>query len=291
MTHFKIVHRNQLVKEEIHQVIKLAETCEKHDEIHLKPSLNFSMIKDRTLLKNHYWLCYDRDQLIGFLGAYFIIDNGEVEITGMVNPLNRRKNVFTSLLEKALLENDVARCNKLLIAEQKSESATYFCEKIGASYSFSEYGLGVTLAHIDTCMQNKITLSTVTEQDYKVVSLILQRGFGDCEDDVDNLMQRNTTDRHHTMLVVKTVEALIGTMTVYSDDDKVAYISAFVIDPEYQGKGYGRIVLQNILHHLKEKDFLEVLLDVETDNMHALKLYESVGFNRISGYDYYKINN
>ena len=71
--------------------------------------------------------------------------------------------------------------------------------------------------------------------------------------------------------------------------DGEAYIYGFAILPEFQGKGYGGKALRNIVK--KEHDAgYSVGLDVEAKNMHALRLYENIGFKIIQAQDYYLWN-
>jgi GNAT superfamily N-acetyltransferase len=50
---------------------------------------------------------------------------------------------------------------------------------------------------------------------------------------------------------------------------------------EFRSKGYGRVLMQNLLKILEEQGFKEVNLRVSTNNYPALKLYESLGFKII----------
>ncbi len=54
----------------------------------------------------------------------------------------------------------------------------------------------------------------------------------------------------------------------------------FAIAPERQGQGLGRIVLGEILQILREKGFETLRCDTRSDNLRALRLYESLGMRR-----------
>lgn len=68
--------------------------------------------------------------------------------------------------------------------------------------------------------------------------------------------------------------------------DGEAYIYGFAILPEFQGKGYGGKALRNIVKQQHEAGY-SIGLDVEAKNMHALRLYENIGFKTTQGQDYY----
>ena len=71
--------------------------------------------------------------------------------------------------------------------------------------------------------------------------------------------------------------------------DGDAWIYGFAVLPEFQGRGYGRKVLRNIIK--REHDAgNRVRLEVEAKNNRALTLYESVGFVKVQGQDYFRKN-
>jgi ribosomal-protein-alanine N-acetyltransferase len=52
------------------------------------------------------------------------------------------------------------------------------------------------------------------------------------------------------------------------------------VDPQYQGRGIGRALLCDLLGHA-DKVNAPVFLEVRTDNVPAIKLYEAHGFEQI----------
>lgn len=52
------------------------------------------------------------------------------------------------------------------------------------------------------------------------------------------------------------------------------------VDPRYQGKGIGRALLRDLLGHA-DKARAPVFLEVRTDNVPAIRLYEAHGFEQI----------
>jgi ribosomal-protein-alanine N-acetyltransferase len=53
------------------------------------------------------------------------------------------------------------------------------------------------------------------------------------------------------------------------------------IDPELQGRGYGRQLLNHVLENAKDYNAICVFLEVRPSNAYAVQLYESVGFNEV----------
>lgn len=74
-------------------------------------------------------------------------------------------------------------------------------------------------------------------------------------------------------------------------EDKVAIIVNFGIVEKYRKEGYGKILLRYLLNIAMDNDFSKVSLKVDSNNVFALKLYISVGFNiKKEVYTWRKIN-
>ncbi|MBQ3237141.1 MAG: GNAT family N-acetyltransferase [Oscillospiraceae bacterium] len=81
-------------------------------------------------------------------------------------------------------------------------------------------------------------------------------------------------------------EKIIGAALIRDfDEEPVGYdLQQFMIDKNFQNKGYGRQALELILNYLKaEKRFDRVEICVKKADIHAIKLYEKAGFKN-SGY-------
>ena len=67
-------------------------------------------------------------------------------------------------------------------------------------------------------------------------------------------------------------------MMVVLDEATVLNIT---VDPEHQGKGLGRKLLQYVKTELSKKSIISIFLEVRESNRNALALYESEGFHEI----------
>lgn len=90
---------------------------------------------------------------------------------------------------------------------------------------------------------------------------------------------------YETGWTVKGIEAedkLIGFAMYGFDEDTANYwICRFMIDHKSQGKGYGRKAVELVLDELKQLDGCNsIYLSTEPDNEKAIKLYESLGFQK-----------
>ncbi|MGL4486405.1 MAG: ribosomal protein S18-alanine N-acetyltransferase [Yersinia sp. (in: enterobacteria)] len=54
------------------------------------------------------------------------------------------------------------------------------------------------------------------------------------------------------------------------------------IDPQHQRQGYGRLLLEHVIEQLEARDVATLWLEVRASNVHAITLYERLGFNEVS---------
>ena len=122
--------------------------------------------------------------------------------------------------------------------------------------------------------------------------------------DVDSIMKIESSGIAHPW-TRDSIEALINdenkiALKAFLDDGSVvAYVGAsYVLDeaeignicvlPEYRGMGVGKSLLNDLMDELKSRGIVIVFLEVESDNVNAIALYEKAGFTKYnSRKDYY----
>lgn len=65
--------------------------------------------------------------------------------------------------------------------------------------------------------------------------------------------------------------------------NKCAYLFAFRIHKDFQGKGYGQFLMNKVISILAEKGYSELTIGVEGDNEKALHIYLKLGFTQLIG--------
>ncbi|MFX1436848.1 MAG: GNAT family N-acetyltransferase [Promethearchaeota archaeon] len=74
---------------------------------------------------------------------------------------------------------------------------------------------------------------------------------------------------------------LIGFIIVIRDQKERANIINFLIDPEFQNKGYGSYLLQKAIDEIKRiKGINKIILNVQISNSAAINLYERFKFKK-----------
>lgn len=80
---------------------------------------------------------------------------------------------------------------------------------------------------------------------------------------------------------------LIGTVAVRIIDaeNKVAELKRMFVLPEYQGKGYGRMLLNHAVAYAREREYYKICLDTRKQFSTAQHLYRSAGFKETEKYN------
>ncbi len=82
-------------------------------------------------------------------------------------------------------------------------------------------------------------------------------------------------------------EILIGTVAVriIDIDNKVIELKRMFVLPEYQGKGYGRLLLEYAIDYAREQKYNKICLDTRKQFSAAHHLYRSTGFQETAKYN------
>ncbi|KAA0965914.1 GNAT family N-acetyltransferase [Sporosarcina sp. ANT_H38] len=261
---------------------QLQKECEKADNIQLK--LNWEMLREREGRKMDFF-----HEVNGELVAYLALFGfgTTVEVCGMVKPKERRKGYFTKLWQEALVSiEQYDFSTQLLNTPSSSTSAKEWLSSRSYSYAFSEYQMRWLEQPIEASDDVLIRKTKPSDANLEVKLDVL--AFGMDEDDARTHLERIKERHDEQFLMIEADNRTVGKLRVNRIDGE-AWIYGFAILPEFQGRGYGRKVLRNIVKSEHEAGN-QICLEVEAKNARALILYESVGFVKVQGQDYYKKN-
>jgi len=246
--------------------------------------LEWGVLGDRTGHQVEDILFWDGDRLLGFLGMYgFAVPT--VELAGMVDPATRRRGIATRLVDAALpLCRERGYDRVLLVTPRAGAAGKGFALRCGAVLEHSEHALVLTTAPADGPTDPRIRLRTATAADAPEISRLLTAAFGRPPSDVLEAL----ASKSERTLLVEMSGSVIGTLRANRrGEDGGVY--GFAIDPAWQGRGIGRDVLRRVCHQLREAGVQRVGLEVAVENEHALALYTSIGFARVTTEDYYAL--
>jgi ribosomal protein S18 acetylase RimI-like enzyme len=236
----------------------------------------------------------DDGRLLGFAGIYLF--GGSVpEVTGMVDPVARRRGIATALLTEVgaiCRERGIARV--LLLVPRPSTGGHELAARFGGTLDHSEHAMVLDGDPLDGPTDARITMRTATPDDAAAVGAILAAAFDWTPDDLPGMLARQT-EREQTLLIEQEGRP-VGTVRITHDDavgdDRTVDrggIYGFAVHPDHQGRGIGRDVLRRCCRLLREQGAMRVGLEVAVENEHALGLYTSTGFRPVTTEDYYAL--
>lgn len=274
-----------LTGEELFEIKALQEVCEKEGGFQLK--LNFSMLENRDENRKEDFFHYEDGKLVGFLGSYGF--GNQVELCGMVHPDYRRRGIFSTLLEKGLKEAKKRKFKTVLLnAPTESQSAKEFLKNIPCTFSFAEYQM--KWQQIELSEDPTVTIRpSFSNEDWEVEIQLEALCFGFNENEARELNQKIRKNSNDQNLIIEAGGKNAGKMRV-SEINGEAWIYGFAVFPDLHGKGIGRKALSKVVIMEHQKG-LSIFLEVEAQNAHALRLYESCGFRSYHSQDYYKYLN
>lgn len=285
--HIEKLH--QLDKEQKMEVKLLVNTCLREDglsrELYLEDDINFYENF------NSFLLLYDQQQLVSVL-TIFLMNEREVEISGYTLPSKRRKGFFTMLLDVAedeLLDLDIDFIQ--FVMEPSSTSGKMAAIALGASYIKSEYLLNLKLKDFEKKNNEFLTdlnfrvcplLAKDILQAANIHSEIFYTELVESEELIQNVWNSDCMECY----CAKIDDELIGICNVNYGKEN-ASIFGYGILPVYQGNGYGMGLINYVLRQLIKEKMKEVNLQVNSNSKKAMKIYNTIGFQVITQYDYY----
>lgn len=111
-------------------------------------------------------------------------------------------------------------------------------------------------------------------------------------DDVDGMIADNTKailNKAVSIFVLFVDDELIGELHVkYKSEDVLqailnqrAYLFAYRVHKNYQGRGWGKLLLTTVIDTLRKEGYKEFTVGVEDDNLLAKHIYETCGFTEV----------
>ncbi len=282
-----LITKSTLTPDELAAIARLIDICNQHDGLRMR--IGMEMLRERRGDETNDFLYYAGGQLVGYLEADSY-GRKEKELVGMVHPAFRRQGIFSALFTAAKEEFHQRDVQKLiLVSEQKSASGQAFLATTGAELAYSEHEMWLGTFHERGRRTPGLSMRRANAQDIDTIVSFLATDSGNIEgvkDWVTELMGK--PDTFWFYLATLNGQPL-GTVRL-DFMEEVTGIYAFEVRLGYRGLGYGREMLEQLIHIAREASHKPVMLDVETNNTNAVGLYLSCGFEVKTTYDYYELN-
>lgn len=278
-----LLKRSTLTEAEIGEIMQLAALCNEHDGLRIR--IPVQALRQRPGDEIDDFLYYENGALVGYL---YVDSWGkkEKEMTGMVAPEFRRRDIFRQLFEAAKEECKArgVEC-MILVCEQKSHSGHAFARAVKAHHDFSEHEmvLGDFIGRQETDPQFQMRPATL--DDKEALISIIATDVGD-QEDARQLVEKFFAAPDQQLYLATLAGKPLGCLRLDYQDEAVG-IYGFVIRPEYRGRGYGRQMLEYVIRRINDEGPRPIMLEVETENHNAIGLYGSCGFHTVTTYDYF----
>ena len=278
----------RLVPKKQFDVLTLDCLCREYDGTFSHAETVAGAVPDRHF--RSFFLYYEGKRLIGEL-YIFPTYTDNAEITAIVDPHQRRKGIFTKLLEVAEEELEKYGIEEYyFVAEPGCEAAGAVIDRMGLEKVYAELVMELRgdNDHNDNTGAEKIrtdggkyTEKIRTDGGKNTEKIGIDGGkyrvtFTDTGEGLDAFLEETETGE------------TISTSGV-SISGPVAFIHDVETKPELRNRGFGSMLIGEVLRRLKSGSAdIKIMLQVRSDNTAAVKLYEKAGFTVSQELDYLK---
>ena len=269
------------------EVRALVERCEASDGapscVQMDHSLNF-----RKDIKS-WFLLHDADRLIG-LASIFAPMEREGEISICVAPELRRRGCGGALLAAARRELErIGIARQLLVCDNRSSSGRAFVSRLGAAADHEEHRLELVR---QVAWQNprRLVLKEGFSADISAMTELFAAAFGDSPEETEAFVRASFVSGSER--VASGRRAYIGlsggnlvAACFVADEEGSLSINTLAVSPKEQGAGYGMEFLCALLDLVGRER--HIVIDVDSENPRAIRLYEKAGFEKTHTTGYY----
>ena len=273
---------DQETMEEIKQLVAEAEIF---DEVDYTALLSMNDLSD-FYTKGFCVVAYDddSDRLVGALTSIDRIATLDFEWSCVVLPSVRKQGIgerlVTELGRNLKVRGAVA---DFALIPESSEAGQQLLHKFGYAHDFSERTMVADAEKVE--LDSKVEVLPYTDEESEIIRVLVS-AFGDTEEESKELIEFNTQTPNRHLMIAKVQEEIVGTFTIVDDGEKL-WMTGLAVYELARGKGVASYILKWCKHEAYRLGKTSVYLDVETDNDHALSIYEKAGFHTVSNTYFY----
>jgi ribosomal protein S18 acetylase RimI-like enzyme len=289
-----LFRRQTLTATEIDHIRQLVRCCDQYENLHMR--IDWSVLKTRIGQDIRDFLYYEAGELVGYL-CVESWDGREVELLGMVHPDYRRRGIFKALLQAVVEDGRLHKVQRLiLICEHASLSGQQAMQALRIAYDSSEHEMELGVFKESGRFDDRLSLHKADMRDVEAMAEMQARGFGS---DLNSTRQQLLYRMQHpdsTFYIATfgedetSCEEPVGCLRTVYDEDSIG-IYGFAVLPAYQGRGYGRQMLEEVIRLVRvPEEKRRIMLEVDINNTRAKHLYETAGFWLVTTYDYFVLD-
>lgn len=138
-------------------------------------------------------------------------------------------------------------------------------------------------------MKNYIIFSDINQNDKEILKLSVHKSQKDFIESIPQCM-KEVREKSYGIdwhpIAISDGDCLIGFAMYGKSESDHVWLDRFMIDKNYQGKGYGKLVLPLLIKKIKAEFNADILyLSVNERNKIAINLYKKNGFKFINELD------
>jgi GNAT superfamily N-acetyltransferase len=252
------------------------------DELFFDEQLNF----DETF--NCYYLLYSADRLLSFL-IVFAPTAEEAEITAFTHPQHRQKGYFRMLFERMREELDAYEIGKILfVCDHCARDAKQMLRALGAEFSHSEYYMQFDPASEAKQAVSQAHLIEAGEMHLEEMIELDRQIFNESPDATAKMIESSVRNEEISTYLLMLDETMIGMCSVWKKERTLSVFGLGNPSPLSES-GIRQRNDAPVAGQLRMIRDFRIVIEVETGNERALKLYSSEGFRIAVQYDYYRL--
>ena len=231
------------------------------------------------------WLIETVDEQIVALCHIFAVNTFEAELSIVVAPMHRHKGIGKALVNSAKhLLKEYGYKRVLYVCDDNSISGTAFVDTFLSRHDHTEY----TLTYNKTDDHPRATRLLVTKAYERDLDSIIHINVDAFEDDYEVASQFITSTFNSP-----TRTAYIGQLNykpictlMLGNEAGVYSINGVAVLKAFQGQGYAKELIQDVLYGLRNED-QDIIIEVDSTNTPAYHLYKKLNFKESQVIAYY----
>lgn len=231
-------------------------------------------------------LYYHQKQLIGFLSTFFFFED-TCEVSIMVRPDFRRQNIATQMVHDIL---PLIRSEeiKTLIFSSPHDVNNEALSVREFHYQHCEYLMQRHRDQPAEISNHSLVVRPATINDLAFLCAVDNICFTIHQPDTPIHFQKLLYDPNYRLFVSELNGEPIGKAHLDLQPENTR-ITDIAILPPYQGQGFGSAMLAHCINYSLANHQPNLILNVETKNQQALKIYTRLGFVINNAYDFWSI--
>ena len=111
----------------------------------------------------------------------------------------------------------------------------------------------------------------------EVVKLWIKAGIGvGSSDTIDEVLR--VLNRNPDLFLIGKEDEKIVAVVIGAFDGRRGYVHHLAVDPDYQNKGYGKIIMKALIEQFRRRNIHKVHLFIEKSNKRVVEFYNNLGW-------------